>query len=63
VGAIEGRHAKTKKLSPATKTARRTPIKTRRVLGFFLESVPEFLSELEFIRSPHPFFAAASKNF
>jgi hypothetical protein len=47
MGAIEGRHAKAKKPSPAKNTARRTPIKTRRVFGLFL--VPEVLSELDFI--------------
>ena len=31
MGAIEERHAKTKKPTPAKKAARRTPIKTRRV--------------------------------
>lgn len=50
--AIEARHAKAKKPTPANKKARRTPIKTRRALGFFFQVVSEFLFELGFIHSP-----------
>ena len=52
MGAIEGRHARTKKPSPANNTTRRTPIKTRRVFGFFFQLVPKFVLELDFIHSP-----------
>src|ERR1700720_2916541 len=49
MGAIEGRHAKAKKTTPARKTARRDPTKTRRVFGLLFQSVPESLLELDFI--------------
>jgi hypothetical protein len=52
MGAIQGRHAKAKKPTAPKKTARRTPIKLRRVFEFFFQLAPELPSELDIIHSP-----------
>ena len=53
MGAITGRRAKSNKPANTTPAAARIAIEMRRIVIFFVPSVPEFPLEVDFIHSPN----------